>query len=462
MGGIVSYLVGGNVVAPQEGEEAPSILNLVNPTHFDPDTPPQIIWNSMRQRVQAHPEEAAAYARSIDSSPLYRAMQLAFSKHTVMPVDLVRLFLEAYEEAAIDTPSSGETLLFVAAYGASLALGNDDNNDALETVKLLMDYNPEGVSQTTTQSKMLPVHHVRSNGEIATLLLKAYPQGSIATDVVGRLALHHVCSGEYVRRPSTTSEQQDEDVEQEANNEQADEDTIRLALTCPDVVTELVSVARQEGIADGGILTKDSTNKTPLDLLCEEIAGEINDAQQADKKANDSSHRVATLWKSLEFMVRAVSSQDSTSDGEYTFRMVHAVIALNCSPAIVAHALSLHPEQAGERDSKGCTPLTLAALSLEKVHPAVICTLLKEYPEAACMTDADGRLPIDIIAESSKYDEELWEALVKAEPRAVDTRDLRDKMFPFMTAAVGDKSNMNSVYRLLRAKPHVLSYFNLE
>jgi hypothetical protein len=78
------------------------------------------------------------------------------------------------------------------------------------------------------------------------------------------------------------------------------------------------------------------------------------------------------------------------------------------------------------------------------------------------MTDNDGRLPIDIIAESSKYDEELWEALVKAEPRAIDTRDLRDKMFPFMTAAIGDKSNMNNVYRLLRSKPHVLSYFNLE
>ena len=70
--------------------------------------------------------------------------------------------------------------------------------------------------------------------------------------------------------------------------------------------------------------------------------------------------------------------------------------------------------------------------------------------------------PLTLSRNASKYDEELWEALVKAEPRAIDTRDLRDKMFPFMTAAVGDKSNMNTVYRLLRSKPHVLSYFNLE
>jgi hypothetical protein len=59
------------------------------------------------------------------------------------------------------------------------------------------------------------------------------------------------------------------------------------------------------------------------------------------------------------------------------------------------------------------------------------------------------------------YNEELWELMVQAEPRAVDTRDLRDKMFPFMTAAL-HSNDVNTIYRLLRAKPHVLNFFQRE
>lgn len=448
MGGVASYLFG----APMEiGEqEEISLLNLVNPDHFDEHANPREIWQQMSQRLRTHPEEAAAYARFIDSSPLHRAMMLAQSRNTIMPVNLVRDFLEAFEEVAVDTPSSGESLLYLATYGASLEV-QDDSNDALQTVKLLMLYNPDAASQKTRGSKMLPLHHVRSDAEIAKLLLKAYPQGAVAKDVAGRIPLHHCCSGEYVRHASAP--QDENETEEEGQENEAS--PARLALLQSEVVAQLVQVSKQQGLSDGGILTKDSEGKTPLDLLCEEISGELQDD---DGTIPDSSSRVSTLWESLVIMVQEVSPQET----EKVFRMVHAVIALNCSRAIVAHALKLHPNQAAERDSKGCTPLMLAALSLDTVHPGVICTLLQFYPDAACMTDIDGRLPIDIIAESSKYDEVMWEALVKAEPRAIDTRDLRDKMFPFMTAAVGDKSNMNTVYCLLRAKPHVLSYFNLE
>lgn len=475
MGGIISYVIGG--VEEQEVEEV-SLLDLVNPTlqvvRSEDDA--RILWNRIRQRLRTHPEEAAAYARSIDSSPLYRAMQLAHTHNTRLPLNLVRSFLDEYEDCVFDTTAAGESILFAAVYGSSLVAQDDDNtvDDSFEIVKLLMEYNSEAASQNTI-AKMLPLHHVRNDVRIAKILLRAHPEGSVAKDTVGRIPLFHCCSGDHVRAPATPAteqpddgeerdEEQQDDGEEDDEEQQADENdndateeqvSPSLTLTHPDVVAELIVSARQCGLADGGILTKDQAGKTPLDQLCHEISGELNDTE---KPSDESSSRVAHLWKSLEIMVRAVSPQDK----EDSFRMVHSVIALNCSPAIVAHALKLHPEQAGERDSKGCTPLMLAALSLDTVHPAVICTLLKFYPEAACMTDADGRLPIDIIAESSKYDEELWEALVKAEPRAVDTRDLRDKMFPFMTAAVGDKSNMNTVFRLLRAKPHVLSYFNLE
>ena len=222
--------------------------------------------------------------------------------------------------------------------------------------------------------------------------MNAYPQGVTVKDLAGRLPLHHCCSGNHVRQQTN--------VEQDAQNETAEDEENEanspppLLLLHPAVVAQLVTTCKQQGLSDGGILTKDREGKTPLDLLCEEIGGELN-ADYGAKATPESSSRVATLWESLVTMAKVASHQEK----EVIFRMVHAVIELNCSPAIVAHALKLHPQQAAERDSKGCTPLMLAALSLDTVHPGVICTLLKFYPEAACMTDVDGRLPIDIIAE---------------------------------------------------------------
>ena len=170
-------------------------------------------------------------------------MTLAQSRNTTVPVNLLRDFLDAYEEVAFDTPDSGESLLFLATYGASLDV-NDENNDALETVKLLMEYNPEAASQQTRTSKMLPLHHVRSDSDIATVLLNAYPQGVTVKDVAGRLPLHHCCSGNHVRQQTN--------VDQDAQNETEDEESEAispppLSLLHPAVVAQLVTACKQQG-----------------------------------------------------------------------------------------------------------------------------------------------------------------------------------------------------------------------
>lgn len=127
----------------------------------------------------------------------------------------------------------------------------------------------------------------------------------------------------------------------------------------------------------------------------------------------------------------------------------------------MAEALLRFPEQAVELDSQGRTPLLIAVNLLDaddrRETPAIICELVRCNAAAARMTDKDGRLAIDTLAEKGVYHQELFEAMVKAEPLAVDTRDLKNHQHPFLTAAMaGDKSNVSSVYHLLRAKPHVL------
>ena len=130
--------------------------------------------------------------------------------------------------------------------------------------------------------------------------------------------------------------------------------------------------------------------------------------------------------------------------------------------SVVAHALRTNPTHAIVRDALGRTPLMIAASSMRRSNSAqVVHELLNEssgHGKAARITDKEGRLPIDAAGEMG-HDERVRDLLAKAEPRAVDTRDLRDRMFPFMTAAAGEQSDVTAVHRLLRSTPHVMVYF---
>jgi len=98
----------------------------------------------------------------------------------------------------------------------------------------------------------------------------------------------------------------------------------------------------------------------------------------------------------------------------------------------------------------------------DSIRAAAVCVELIHCNRAAArMMDREGRLAIDLLSEKGFYHEELFEALVNAEPRAVITRDLKNKQHPFLTAALAPsgRSNVASVYHLLRAEPHVIQFF---
>jgi ankyrin repeat protein len=117
--------------------------------------------------------------------------------------------------------------------------------------------------------------------------------------------------------------------------------------------------------------------------------------------------------------------------------------------------------QAETRDDLGRTPLHVAA-SCGSCSFEALERLLQANPKAPRMTDNEGRLPIDWAAESPNTQLRNLSLLMKGEPRAIDTRDLRDGHYPFVSAALsGDQANINTTYYLLRAKPHVLKYFHL-
>jgi ankyrin repeat protein len=161
---------------------------------------------------------------------------------------------------------------------------------------------------------------------------------------------------------------------------------------------------------------------------------------------SDSS--VSDLWNLFLSLLPSNESQ------------LHAIVDLACPLLVTRRALLEFPFQVSQRDDQGRTALHIAAAT--NTSNVIIAELVQHFPPAARMTDAEGRLPIDIAAEYGK-DSDVVEALIKAEPRALDTRDLRDKRYPFVSAAMGDHENtVATTYYLLRAKPHVISYFHLD
>jgi hypothetical protein len=161
------------------------------------------------------------------------------------------------------------------------------------------------------------------------------------------------------------------------------------------------------------------------------------------------------LWIILCYLLEQL-----VSDGE-RFRLLHAVVSRSLPLVTVQLACRQHPEQNRERDATGSTPLHLACGKPAPCSATVEC-LLRTCPAAARIENAEGRLPIDLAAEHAAQWTGAILLLLEAEPRAVCTRDKRDRFFPFMTAAVGETRELSTIYALLRAKPHVLSYLQLK
>jgi ankyrin repeat protein len=263
----------------------------------------------------------------------------------------------------------------------------------------MLQHQGDLVSRRNNEGK-LPLHlHVR-DAEAAKLLLQRHPSGIKQRDFRGRTPLHCALS----------------------------EDEIHMGL-----VRVLLDAL------DGNVKMRDKGGMTPIFLICQKLGSFL--------KENRDDEFTQDLWQLFLDMIRNEASPE-----------LHTILCLEgCPTSIIGKTLQHFPTQAFERDSLGRTPLHIAVMYCKA---PVISLLANFYPPAARMTDSEGRLPIDLAAEYGT-DSEVVSTLIRAEPRAVDTRDLRDKRYPFLAAALSERSTVSTTYELLRAKPHVISYFNM-
>ena len=173
--------------------------------------------------------------------------------------------------------------------------------------------------------------------------------------------------------------------------------------------------------------------------------------------------------------------------------VVHAASAVDCPRPVVKIAARVFSHQLALRNADGLTPLLVAAqapifkardlsddgyLFEDVVHgdesggsddeeessdtqSSVIEILLQANQGHACasagLPDASGRLPLHLALESNKKWNQGVSQLVQVHPDGLVHLDQTTRLYPFMLAAQGERSDLNTVYEMLRFNPSVLS-----
>jgi ankyrin repeat protein len=378
----------------------------------DPNNNNTINWDQVRHSLREAPEQACLYAHHVEESQLFRALRFA------CPVDVAKLLIDIYDDA-LDHDFRGQTVLDAACQGGGDA----------EVIKLLLSKR-QRLARALGPNGMLPLHRCRSVGG-AKVLIRAYPEGAAKRSrACGSLPLHYALLDSLI------------------NSENNSEPNVELFLTLMEASTDK--------LAASGLLCRNKKGQTPLSLLIRLL----DESMQASLQNDATDTRMAITNALWDFLLTTCLPRLMKQNN--TFMELHTLIEFACchSKNLMDRALKHFEQQASQRDKEGRTPLHIAAHIGSCCSSEALESLIRANPKAPRMTDNEGRLPIDWAAESPHTPVKNLSLLIKGEPRAVDTRDLRDGHYPFVSAAISEHTSINNTYFLLRAKPHVISYFH--
>mmetsp|Transcript_13484 Transcript_13484/g.23506 ORF Transcript_13484/g.23506 Transcript_13484/m.23506 type:complete len:418 (-) Transcript_13484:419-1672(-) len=405
----------------QEQERAQPVFQSLT-SILRPNEQGVVDWNLIRRSLQQAPEQACLYAQHVEPSQLFVALSRG------CPVDVAQTLMDAYEDA-LEHNFQGQTVLHAAC-----SVAEDGGDEQRQVIELLLSKRPQLASVGDGRHGMLPLHQCRSVGG-AKVLLQAFPEGiAKRTRTCGSLPLHLVLL-DALEQPLQGRE-----------TTQSNELNIELC--------RLLLESSSYRLAASGLLIRNKKGQTPLSLLIRHLDQKMN----SEETVASSTSVMDEVWDLLltDCLPRLMKHCNTTME-------LHTLIEHACchSKALMDRALGDFSEQASQRDSLGRTPLHIAAHIGSCCSTEALEALIHANPKAPRMTDNEGRLPIDWAAESPDTPLKNLSLLIKGEPRAVDTRDLRDGHYPFVSAAISEHTSINNTYYLLRAKPHVLSYFHL-
>ena len=372
--------------------------------------PTRNLWGFVRGRLITHKLEACVNdicVPVIENGqnpngllyPLHAALCIKHEELRI-PYDILVQLIEAFPSALCLKTDLGFTPLHLAVNISDIKL----------TEFILIQY-PNAASLQSTAG-LAPLHLAKS-AAIARLLLEKYPAGVGIKDQYGNLPLHlAICHITYT----------------------------------PEVVDILLEMGAQCGIdgsnGAGGALTSNILSYYPLKVAIDNVRLDL-------KRGNSIELEVS--WGKLKCCLFSVSKSRSYHSGS----LLHICMGSLSDECLLKFAIEQCEGDVYLTDICGRYPLHIAA-SNPNIPGSIIRFLLKKYPAAASSFDLDSKLPVHYAASSGrKFDDGLKE-LVSSNSLALTVQGRQSNLFPFMMAAEGETSSIDSIYGLLRAEPNFL------
>ena len=389
-------------------------------------------WEDVEDRLAKYPDEA----KQTDKFGLASLHHAIRKRHCHVPLNIISALIAAYPPSLeLCDDQTGCNALHVACKNSSEETCNS-------IFSMVLDAYPDGSRQLCKDGR-IPLHRA-TNVFIATKLIEVYPLGlGIASKSCKHLPLHDACSDNAVP---------------------------------PEVIKLLIEHGRKEHIGIdcsndasyanycGGVLVEDIYSDLPLKILFRRIM--FSSKSNGQGLAIDEG---SPIWAKLCIVAKATYQALCNFPPGWDSRpapLVHAIIECGGHPNIVKHALKLNPDEIAHRDSKGRTPLSIAS---EKVNilPEIIDLLLNSEEcgdaSAARIANNNRRLPLHLAVESGRTLNNGVESILRAEPLALQTRDMETRLYPFQLAAIPtfgwDNSNIDTIYSLLFAAPNVIDTY---
>jgi ankyrin repeat protein len=395
-----------------------SLLQLVSAIKY-------INWEAIEERLKTNPEDCFEK----DSFGVTALNHCIRKRHTCVPLHIIERIVEINPDAILlKDHMTGFNALHLAV---------ETNN--IDVVKIIVDKYPVAMTKECKDGK-LPIHFTKSLC-VAKLLIDQHPMGLGYISKSGHLPLFSACLNDKV--PSEVIEILIQEgakyrIGQQYSNE----------ISCNSC---------------GGVLVKDVYGDTPLKIMFRRIL--FGKTSMEDDMDNG-------LWKKLCIVLKytyLALHGHSICDESIPIPLVHALIECGANPKIVQYVIKKHPDEVVKRDQFGKTPLSIAASKVE-IMPEMIEILLQAdkmnkggIVRSARMADKEKRLPLHLAVESGRTWANGVEKITIAEPLALETRDIKTKMYPFMLAAIPsykwDNTCFDTIYSLLRAAPHVVKAY---
>ena len=262
-------------------------------------------------------------------------------------------------------------------------------------------------------------------------------------------------------------------------------DVVKLFIRCG--IKNRVGNNIGNGLYCGGLLLKDLHGDIPIKIIFRRV---LFMKSSKDTKTIFDLDPKSILWQKLCLVAKAtylaihgIPYHDETISD---IPLVHAIIECGAQSSIVKYALQLHPDQLFLRDIDGRVPLSIASAKVD-TNPDIFHILLDrsegvDYEKlhsrscdsssiivqrvrtsTASMADIHGRLPLHLAVSSGRTWNNGVHLIASAAPLALQTRDTKSGMYPFMLASIPnykwDNTCIDTIYSLIREAPHVLKRY---